>query len=203
MAGRNRGPPFPMKGVPHAGLPAGNEPPFGRNHGPMPHPVLMEEMRDNQYGMGPPRQLPPPPHPAIIEERLAAQHQDIQALLLDNQRLAATHVALKQELEATQHELQRADHFARSMHPEKDMQMRELYEKSVKMENDLREAEAMGAEVMQLHANIKDLTAARQKLTAQVQAMSQDLGRATAELQQIPAVKAEIEGLKQELQRAR
>lgn len=201
MAGRNRGPPFAMKGVPHTGLPSGHEPPtFGRNLGPMSHPALLEEMRDSQFGMGP-RQLPP--HPAIIEERLAAQHQDIQGLLIDNQRLAATHVALKQELEATQHELQRADHFARSMHTEKDMQMRELYEKSVKMEADLRGAEAMGTELMRLHADIKDLTAGRQKLTAQVQAMTQDLGRATAELQQIPAVKAEIEGLKQDLQRAR
>lgn len=195
MSGRNRGPPLPMKG----GMPI-HEPPFGRNLGPMPHPALLEEMRESQFGMGP-RQLPP--HPAIIEERLAAQHQDIQGLLVDNQRLAATHVALKQELEAVQHELQRTDYFARAMHTEKDMQMRELYEKSIKMETDLHEVKAMGNELMQLNTEIQELTGARHKLTVQVQAMTQDLARATAELQQAPAVKAEIEGLKQELQRAR
>lgn len=200
MAGRNRGPPFAMKGAPHAGLPPGHEPPYGRNLGPVPHPAFLDEMRESQFRMDH-RHLPP--HPAIIEERLAAQHQDIQALLADNQRFAATHVALKQELEAAQHELQRTDHIARAMHAEKDMQMRELVDNAVKLEQELHGVEAMRAELMKLHADIKDLTADRQKLTAQVQAMSQEMGRATAELQQIPAVKAEIEGLKQELLRAR
>ncbi|CAK9151754.1 unnamed protein product [Ilex paraguariensis] len=201
MSGRNRGPPIPMKGGSHAGLPPSiHEPPFARGLGPMPHPALLEEMRESQFGIGS-RQLPP--HPAIIEERLAAQHQDIQGLLIDNQRLAATHVALKQELEAVQHELQRTDHFARTLHTEKDMQMRELYEKSVTMEMDLRAVDAMRAELMKVHADIKELTTARQELTVQVQGMTQDLARATADLQQAPAIKAEIEGLKQELQRAR
>ncbi|KAG9145641.1 hypothetical protein Leryth_026893 [Lithospermum erythrorhizon] len=203
MSGRNHMHPVPIKGGPHGGLPLPSREPafpqpgyFGRG----PHPSLVEEFRDAQFGMGP-RQLPP--HPAIIEEQLGAQHEEIQGLLVDNQRLAATHVALKQELEAAQFELQRADHYARSFHAEKDMQMRELYEKSVKMEMDLGETDALRAELMQIRADIKELTAARQDLTAQAQAMTQDLTRMTTELQQVPAVKAEIEGLKQELHRAR
>ncbi|CAL5390950.1 unnamed protein product [Camellia sinensis] len=200
MSGRNRGPPLPMKGVPHGGLPPVHEPPFGRDHGPIPHPALLEEMRESQFRMGP-RQVPP--HPAIIEEHLASQHQEIQGLLVDNQRLAATHVALKQELEAARHELQRMAHYASSLHAEKDMQMRELYEKSVKMEMDLGGAEAMRAELQQVHADVKELTATKQELTAQVQAMTQDLARVTADLQQAPALKEEIDFLKQELQRAR
>ncbi|GKC26990.1 FLX-like protein 1, partial [Tanacetum coccineum] len=43
------------------------------------------------------------------------------------------------------------------------------------------------------------LTATRQKHTPQVQVMTQDLGRANADLQQVPALKSEIEGLRQEL----
>ncbi|KAF5766534.1 hypothetical protein HanRHA438_Chr15g0728631 [Helianthus annuus] len=200
MAGRNRGPPLPMKGVPHGGMPLIHEPPYGRNLGPMPHPALLEEMREAEFARA---HRPLPPHPAIFEERLAVQHQDIQGLLVDNQRLAATHVALKQELEAAQHELQQTDHHARNFLMEKDMQMRELYEKSAKMEHDLHGVEGMRGELMKLHADIKELTATRQKLTAQVQAMSQDLARANAELQQVPALKSEIGGLRQELQRVR
>lgn len=200
MSGRNRGPPLPMKGPPHGGLPPIHEPPYGRNLGPMPHPALLEEMREAQFARGH-RQLPP--HPAIIEEQLAAQHQDIQGLLIDNQRLAATHVALKQELEAAQHELQQTDNYAHNFIMEKDMQMRELYEKSAKMEHDLHGVEAMRAELMQLHADIKELTATRQKLTGQVQGMTQDLARANVDLQQVPALKSEIDGLRQELQHAR
>ncbi|KAK6132457.1 hypothetical protein DH2020_033757 [Rehmannia glutinosa] len=183
MAARNRGPPLPAKGGPHGGLPQPpvHEPPFARG------------LRGVQLH----------PHPVIIEERLAAQHDDIQVLLVDNQRLAATHVALRQELEAAQYELQRADKFAHTMHAEKDLEMRELYEKSIKMENELHTVNAMRSELMQVHMDIKELTAARQDLTTQVQMMTQDLGRVTSDLQQVPAVKAEIEGLKHELERAR
>lgn len=201
MSGRNRGPPLPMKGVSHSGLPSTvHEPPFGRGLGPVPHPALFEEMREPQFGMVP---RPLPPYPAIIEERLAAQHQDIQGLLVDNQRLAATHVALKQELEAAQHELQHMAHFADSVRAEKDVQMRDLFEKSVRLEVDLRGVEAMRAEFHQVNTDIKELTAARQELTGNVQAMTQDLARMTADLQQAPALRAEIEAMKQELQRAR
>ncbi|KAH7512720.1 hypothetical protein FEM48_Zijuj12G0120500 [Ziziphus jujuba var. spinosa] len=201
MSGRNRGPPIPMKGTPHAGIPhAVHEPPFARGLGPMPYPALLEDMRESQFGMGP---RPLPPHPAIIEERLAAQHQEIQALLVDNQRLAATHVALKQELEANQHELQRMAQFADSLRMEKDVQTRELYEKSVRLEVDLRGVEARRAELHQVHADIKELTGVRQELTGKVQAMTQDLARVTADLHQVPAIRAEIETMKQELQRAR
>nr|XP_043622196.1 protein FLX-like 1 [Erigeron canadensis] len=204
MSARNRGgPPVPMAPV--------HEPPlFGRNRGPIPMPMpmpmpshaLLEELRESQFVHGHGHR-PLPPHPAVIEERLAVQHQDIQGLLIDNQRLAATHVALKQELEAAQHELQQTDHFARNLLIEKDMQMRELYEKSAKMEHDLHGMEGMRAELMQVHADVKELTATRQKLTAQVQAMTQELARANADLQQVPALKSEIGGLRQELQRAR
>ncbi|KAJ4726524.1 Protein FLX-like 1 [Melia azedarach] len=159
MSGRNRGPPLPMKGAPHTGMPPPvHEPPFGRGLGPMPpHPALLEEMRESQFGMGP-RALHP--HPMIMEERLAAQHQDIQGLLADNQSLYG-------------------------------------------LEVDLRGVEAMRNELLKVQADIKELTAVRQELTSQIQVMSQDLARFTADLQQVPALKAEIENVKQELQRAR
>lgn len=197
MSGRNRGPPHSIKGPPH-------EPPFGRGPlGPLPHPALLDEMRDAAAFArgGPPRPLPP--HPALIEERLAIQHQEIQGLLIDNQRLAATHVALKQELAAVQHELQRAHHAAAALQGDADVQLRELYDKSAKMEVDIREAEAMRVELLQVRAEIQKLSTVRQELGAQVQVLTQDLSRAGADIQQVPVIQAEIESMKQELQRAR
>ncbi|KAL3821282.1 hypothetical protein ACJIZ3_007187 [Penstemon smallii] len=188
MSARNQGPP-----------PEHHEPPFPRGLRGVPHPAFREEMRESHYSLSGPRQLPP--HPAIIEKQLAAQHDDIQVLLVDNQRLAATHVALKQELEVAQHELQRGDKFARTLHSENELEMRELYEKSLKMENELHAVNAVRAELMQVHMDIKELTVSRQELTAQVQMMTQDLTRVTSDLQQVPAIKAEIEGLRKELER--
>ncbi|KAL2943384.1 Protein FLX-like 1 [Bienertia sinuspersici] len=203
MSGRNQGPPLPMKSMPHGRVPhPPHDQPFGRNIGPVPHPALLEEMREREshFGMGP-RGLPP--HPAILEERLGVQLQEIQGLLLDNQRVAATHVALKQELEAARHELQRMSHYAYSFHAEKDMQMKEMYDRSAKLEMDLQAADAMKAELMRVQADIKELTVARQDLMAKVQAMNQDLARASGDLQQVPALKAEIEHMKQEVDKAK
>lgn len=205
MSGRNRGPPpLPMKGIPHGGIPPPiHDPAFARGLGPMPHPALLEEFREPQLSWVPnPGRLPS--HPAIIEDHLAAQHEEIQGLLVDNQRLAATHVALKQELEAAQFELQRMAQISDSLRAEKDVQMRELYDKSVRLEGDLRVVEAMRAELSQVNASdIKELTTARQELTSRVQFMSQDLARMTADLRQVPALKLDIENMKQELQRVR
>ncbi|XP_073153670.1 protein FLX-like 1 isoform X2 [Henckelia pumila] len=204
MSARNRGPPLPAKGGAHVGLPQPplQESPFSRGLGGLPYPSLLEEMRESHYSLGGgPRQ--PPTHPVIIKERLAAQHDEIQALLVDNQRFAATHVALRQELEVAQYELQRDDNFARSLHAENELQMRELYEKSVKMEHELHAVNAMRAELMQVHMDIKELTAVRQDLNTQVQMMAQDFSRVTSDLQKIPAVKTEIEGLRHEMEQTR
>lgn len=168
----------------------------------MPHPALLEEMRESQFGMGP-RPLPPHPHPAIIEERLAGQYQDIQGMLTDNQGLAATHVALKQELELAQYELERMSQYANSLNAEADLRMREMYDKSAKLEMDLRQVDDMKAELKHIRENIKELSAVRQDLMTQVQLVTQDLARAKADLQQIPAVKADIDAMRMELQRAK
>ncbi|CAL0310829.1 unnamed protein product [Lupinus luteus] len=210
MSGRNRGQQLPMKG----GAPPPGPPPHGRLSPPMHdhlygsrapighhhHPALLEEFRESQLGLS--HRPPPIHHAAILEEQLAAQHQDIQALLSDNQGLAATHVALKQELEAAQHKLQRMAHIKESMRADTDARMRELREKSVYLEGELRGAEAMRAELAQVHADIKELTAVKQDLYGQVQVMTHDLARMTADLKRMPALRADVEAMKHELQRA-
>jgi hypothetical protein len=59
---------------------------------------------------GPPPPPPGAPHFAAIqqlEHKLNVQHAEFQQLLTENQRLAATHVALRQELAAAQGEMQK------------------------------------------------------------------------------------------------
>nr|CAD1819132.1 unnamed protein product [Ananas comosus var. bracteatus] len=214
MAGRNRIPPHAMKGPPPP-IPAHDR--RHHHHPPPPHfPCTPRSSTSSERGAAasaaalPRGALAPPPplphhhqHAAIVEERLAAQFEEIQALLVDNQRLAATHVALKQELAAAQHELRRVSHGFAASQADMDLQLREVHEKAMKMETELRAVEAMRMELIQVRSDIQKLNAARQELTAQAQALNQDLTRASAEMQQAPAIKAEIDTMKQEVQRVR
>ncbi|XP_078180873.1 structural maintenance of chromosomes domain protein [Carex rostrata] len=176
MAGRNRHPP----------------PPFARGGGvhldePPPRPHLRH---------------PPPPH-VMLEERMTVQFDDVQALLADNQRLAATHVALKQEVQMTQYELRRASIVFDASRSDADLRLREVYEKMMKLESELGATDAMRAELMHVRNDIQKLTGDRQDLLGQVQALTQDLTRASTDSRQVPAIKAEIETMKKEIQRVR
>lgn len=42
-----------------------------------------------------------------MEQKVTTQHSEIQKLLTENQQIAVTHVALRQELAAAQQEIQR------------------------------------------------------------------------------------------------
>ncbi|CAN8269331.1 unnamed protein product [Cochlearia groenlandica] len=198
MSGRNRGLPPPMRDGSYGGL----QPPIHHHHQPFVR-TLGGGGGGGGGGQAPPTPLHLPQHLSIIEDRLAAQNQDVQGLLADNQRLAATHVAIKQELEVAQHELQRMMHYIDSLRAEEDITMREMYDKSLRSEIELRGVDAMRAEIQKVRGDIKEFTSSRQDLTSQVQFMSQDLARLNADLQQIPTLTAEIDNTKQELQRAR
>ncbi|KAF3781814.1 FLX-like 1 protein [Nymphaea thermarum] len=191
MAGRSRVP--PMVGL------TGREFPVvvAATRPGVPLPILVEEMPP-----APGRSLRPvAAAAALAEERLAAQHREIQALLLDNQRLAATHVALKQELSAAQQELRRASHLAAASRAEGEARSQELFEKTIGMEAELRALDNLRAEMQQVRADVQKLHSSRQELDAQADRLTQDLARARADVQQVSAIRAEVETMHQELQR--
>jgi septal ring factor EnvC (AmiA/AmiB activator) len=179
MAGRNRLPRHALNGGPR-GFPPG------------PGPI-----RDGPYRPG------PLPHPARLEEELELQYEEIQRLLAENRRLAATHVDLRRELAGAQDELHRLNQIVGNVKVDKERQARDLVDKCMNLEAELRSVEPLRAEVMQLRADTQKLSASRQELSAQVQALNQDLTRAQADLQQVPALRAELDSLRQELIRSR
>lgn len=173
--------------------------------GPMGGPVAL---RAGPGGFGPGMRPMGPgldvlPSPALVEEKLATQHAEIQKLLTENQRLAATHVALRQELAAAQQEVQRLQQVLAGVQAEKEQQFRGLAEKSAKMEADLRAIEPLKADFQRAQADAQKLLANRQELTAQVQQLTQELHRVRNDAQQAATMKAESESLRQEVQRAR
>jgi len=179
MAGRNRLPRHALNGGPR-GFPSG------------PGPI-----RDGPFRPG------PLPHPARLEEELELQYEEIQRLLAENRRLAATHVDLRRELAAAQDELHRLNQIVGNVQVDKERQARDLVDKCMNLEAELRATEPLRAEVMQLRADTQKLSGSRQELSAQVQALNQDLTRAQSDLQQVPALRAELDSLHQELIRSR
>ncbi|KAL2332289.1 hypothetical protein Fmac_019870 [Flemingia macrophylla] len=152
-----------------------------------------------------PRPPPPPipPHPAVLEEELEFQHAEMRRLVADNRRLIDDRMALQRDLAAAKEELHRMNLAIGDIRAEHEAHSRELVEKGMKMEADLRANEPLKSEVMQLRAEVQKLNSLKQELTGKIQTLTQDVSRLQADNQQIPMMRAEIDGLHQELMRAR
>ncbi|XP_011024899.1 PREDICTED: protein FLC EXPRESSOR [Populus euphratica] len=150
-----------------------------------------------------PHRLHARPHHHLLEDRISIQHREIQSLLLENERLAATHFALKQELSLSQQDLRHFSTLAADVKAERDNEVREVYERSLKLDAELRSIDAMSAELVQVRTNVQKLTAQRHDMTAQLKGMNNEIVKAKTETQQVGVLEAEIETVQQEIQRGR
>ncbi|KAF8412896.1 hypothetical protein HHK36_000868 [Tetracentron sinense] len=168
---------------------------------PLPGPGMM-----HSDPFGPPDAFPPfdmSPPPEVMEQKHAAEHVEIQRITRDNQRIAAAHATLRQELAAAQLELHRVQAQIGAMKTEREQHMRGVMDKIAKMEADLQATELMKLELQQARVDAQSLTATRQELISKVQQLTQDLQRTHSDVQQIPALMSELEGLRQEYQQCR
>eukprot|EP00250_Pteridium_aquilinum_P001901 c1210_g1_i1 orf=212-1039(+) len=140
---------------------------------------------------------------ALLEQKVLMQHDEIQKLLSENQRLATMHVALRQELAVTQQDFHRVQQAFSALQMEKEQQTRALTEKAVKFEADARATDSLKTELENAKAGAHKLLALRNELTTQVTQLTQDLQKARNDVQQVPTMKVEMEALRDEIQRAR
>ncbi|XP_043704617.1 protein FLX-like 3 [Telopea speciosissima] len=174
----------------------------GRNHMPR-HPL-----NEGQHGFPPEGPfvrglLRPQPHPVLLEEELEMQHIEMRRLLAENRRLAEDRISLHQELGFTKEELLRMNVAIADIHAAREAHSRELIERGLKLEADLRAAEPLKNEVMQLRMEVQKLDTSKKDLDAQVQNLTQDLTRLQVDNKQIPSLRQEIDALRQELMHAR
>ncbi|OVA16341.1 hypothetical protein BVC80_8473g8 [Macleaya cordata] len=158
---------------------------------------------EGPYARGPPPVPRPGPHPAMLEEELEMQHIEIRRLMAENRRLAEDRMGLQRELGAAKEEIHRMNMVIADIRAEKEAHSRELIEKGLKLEADLRATEPLRSEAVKLRSEVQKLNNLRQDLTGQIENLTQELGRARSENQQIPMMRAEIDGMHQELMRAR
>ncbi|PIA37499.1 hypothetical protein AQUCO_03000228v1 [Aquilegia coerulea] len=147
-----------------------------------------------------PQPQPHPHHLVQMQERIIVQHREIQSLLLDNQRLAATHVALKQELAVSQKELHHISAASTKLKSDRDAQVREIYERSLKTEAELHSFEGVNAELIQVHAETNKLNASRIEMLEELKAINIELAQFRADAQEIPVIKADIDKLRYEIE---
>ncbi|KAK9755949.1 hypothetical protein RND81_01G061700 [Saponaria officinalis] len=145
----------------------------------------------------------PPHHPAILEEEIQIQRSEMRKLLDDNRRLAEDRVALQRELGAAREEIHHMNRAISDIRSEQELHSRDLIEKGLKLEADLRASEGFKKDAVQLRSEVQKLEKIRQELVAQAQSFSKDLAKLKADNQQIPRLKAEIDGLQQELMHTR
>ncbi|XP_009758623.1 eukaryotic initiation factor 4A-10-like isoform X2 [Nicotiana sylvestris] len=144
--------------------------------------------------MGP---MPPPMrHPALLEKELEMQH-------VENRRLAEDRIALQRELGAAREELHRMNLMISDIRVQHEIHCRELTERRLKLEADLRALEPLKIEVKNLRSQVTKLCTIKQDLSSQVETLTKDLVRMQGENKQIPSLRVEIDGLRQELLCAR
>ncbi|PIA39730.1 hypothetical protein AQUCO_02600288v1 [Aquilegia coerulea] len=178
MAGRNRAPRYTASNGPR-----------GFRDGP--RPVMTQGSR------------PLPLHPALLEEELEIRREDMRRIASENRHLADDHMMLRRELAAAQDEIQRLGQVIPQLRADKELQARELIQKGLKLESELRATEPLKSEVMKLRAESEKLSTVRQELSTKVQGLTKDLTRLQAENKQLPMMRADVDALHQELNRAR
>lgn len=141
----------------------------------------------------------------ILDERIAAQGREIDDFLLENRRLAASHVAYKRDIAAAQQEVRRLSDTASSTNAETDAQVREVHERFLKSEAEARsiDIDGLSKELDRMRAEIKQHRDERAELTNKLNDIESDMLRSQPELQEFSELKAEIEAWQKEIRKGR
>ncbi|XP_075498690.1 protein FLX-like 2 [Primulina tabacum] len=151
-------------------------------------------------GFPPFKMLPPP---EVMEHKLSAQHIETEKLATENQRLAATHGSLRQDLATAQHDLQLVHSHIADIKSEKENQTRGIVDKISMMEAELESSKSIKVELQQSRAEAQNLVAVRKELFAEAQQLTRDLQMAHSEAQQIPVLMSELDSMRQDYQHYR
>ncbi|CAN6550247.1 unnamed protein product [Malus baccata var. baccata] len=133
-------------------------------------------------------------HLAALEEQLA-----VQGIIAENRLVIDDNTLLQRQLADAKDEIHRLGQAIPRIRAEKEAQSRELIERGLKLEADLRATEPLKAEVVQLRVEVHKLNNLRQELSSQVQGLTQDITRLQVENQQLIAMGADIDGMRNEL----
>lgn len=145
----------------------------------------------------------PRSHPDVLEEEIQLHEVEFRRLMADRHALAEERMELHRDLQAGKEEVRHLNMIIAEINAKKEAYISELVDKRRKLEAELRSNEPLRDEVVHLRGEIEKLLAVRKELSAKAASLMQELSREKSDKQQLPMLKAEIEGLQLELTHAR
>ncbi|KAK1428635.1 hypothetical protein QVD17_17474 [Tagetes erecta] len=169
----------------------------GRNYIPPSALNLMQNL--------PPRiNQSPPPHFIIIEDNMTAiHHRQMKFLLTENQRLNELHVSASHELSVAQQDLRHVSAVAGKVKAEREEQLREMYDKAVKMEDEVKLIDESKTELDKMNQLLKKLRSEKKELDVKLKNVLCDVVKMSKKWKRFSVMKSEIETMKKEIERGR
>ncbi|KAG9136898.1 hypothetical protein Leryth_020619 [Lithospermum erythrorhizon] len=149
------------------------------------------------------RPVPLPPHPIALEEELELQHREMEGIVVENRNVVEDNVTLQRELTAVKDEIRRLGEVIPQVRADGDDRRRELLDRGLKLEAELRAAEHSRKEAAQLRAEAKKLNVMQQDLSSEVKKLTKDIDRLKPDNKQVASIKADLNGIHKDLAEVR
>lgn len=137
-----------------------------------------------------------------LESSIEAQKQDLQTLLLDNQRLAAAHVALKQDLATSHANIQIFADAVSKTRAERIAEINNLIEELKRREEDAREVGVLKEELDRVKIEVEKLEKEKSGMEERAGKLK-ETRKVNAEAGKIEEVRWEIEYMRHEVDRGK
>nr|CAD13455.1 transglutaminase [Zea mays] len=136
----------------------------------------------------------------MLENKLAMQTTEVEKLITENQRLASSHVVLRQDIVDTEKEMQMIRTHLGEVQTETDLQIRDLLERIRLMEVDIHSGNVVNKELHQMHMEAKRLITERQMLTLEIEDVTKELQKlsASGDNKSLPELLSELDRLRKE-----
>lgn len=141
--------------------------------------------------------------PELLERKLASQIVEIEQLTKDNRKLAASYMALRQDLANAKGEADKIREHMRSIQNEGDIQIRILLDKIAKMDADTGVGDNIKKELQAAQAEARSLMTAKLELSVKLEHATKELDITCENIEKNPEMRSELDSLRQEYQRLR
>lgn len=170
-------------------------------------PAYDEHSRMMRRGPLPPTQHPmelePLPSPELLENKMASQAAEIERLTMDNRKLAASYLGLRQDLSSAKGESEKIREHIRSIQNEGDIQIRILLDKIAKTDADIGAGDTIKKELQTAHSEARNLMTDKLQLSVKLEQATKELDYSREDIKKIPEMRSQLDSLRQEYQMLR